>query len=90
MALSDTALRKAKCGERPTKLADGGGLYVLLKPSGAKWWRWDYKRPVTGKRNTLSLGTYPDTPTTTTTTPGMPGVVVSGIPRSAHSSPANL
>ncbi|MBP8270495.1 MAG: integrase arm-type DNA-binding domain-containing protein [Sphaerotilus sp.] len=60
MALTDTALRKAKPGDKPQKLADGGGLYLLLKPTGAKWWRWDYRRPVSGKRNTLSLGTYPD------------------------------
>lgn len=32
----------------------------MLKPDGARWWRWDYRRPVTGKRNTLSLGTYPE------------------------------
>ncbi len=60
MALTDTALRKAKPADKPLKLADGGGLYLLLKPTGAKWWRWDYRRPVSGKRNTLSLGTYPD------------------------------
>lgn len=58
--LSDTAIRKAKPGPEPIKLRDGGGLYLLLKPDGARWWRWDYRRPVTGKRNTLSLGTYPD------------------------------
>ncbi|MCE4351997.1 integrase arm-type DNA-binding domain-containing protein [Xanthomonas hortorum pv. cynarae] len=61
MPLSDTAIRKAKPAGKPLKLADGGGLYLLLKPDGARWWRWDYRRPVTGKRNTLSLGTYPDT-----------------------------
>lgn len=60
MALTDTALRKAKASDSPHKMADGGGLYLLLKPNGAKWWRWDYRRPVTAKRNTLSLGTYPD------------------------------
>jgi len=59
--LTDTAIRKAKPGEKPAKLADGGGLYLLLRPDGARWWRWDYRRPVTGKRNTLSLGTYPET-----------------------------
>ena len=58
--LSDTAIRKAKPSEKPVKLRDGGGLYILLQPDGAKWWRWDYRRPVTGKRNTLSLGIYPD------------------------------
>jgi len=59
--LTDTAIRKAKQGDKPAKLADGGGLYLLLRPDGARWWRWDYRRPVTGKRNTLSLGTYPET-----------------------------
>lgn len=61
MPLSDTAIRKAKPTDKAQKLTDGGGLYLLLKPDGARWWRWDYRRPVTGKRNTLSLGTYPDT-----------------------------
>lgn len=59
--LTDTALRKAKAPDKPVKLADSGGLYVLLQPNGGRWWRWDYRRPVTGKRNTLSFGTYPDT-----------------------------
>lgn len=58
--LTDTAIRKAKPAAKVQKLRDGGGLYVLLRPDGAKWWRWDYRRPVTSKRNTLSLGTYPD------------------------------
>ena len=60
MALTDVAIRKAKVCAKPAKMADGGGLYLLLRPDGGKWWRWDYRRPVTGKRNTLSLGTYPD------------------------------
>ena len=30
MALTDTAIRKAKPGTKPQKLADGGGLYLLL------------------------------------------------------------
>lgn len=58
--LTDTAIRKAKPAATVQKLRDGGGLYLLLRPDGAKWWRWDYRRPVTSKRNTLSLGTYPD------------------------------
>ncbi|HHA2834352.1 MULTISPECIES: tyrosine-type recombinase/integrase [Stenotrophomonas] len=58
--LTDTAIRKAKPGPKPTKLRDGGGLYVQLNPDGSRWWRWDYRRPVIGKRNTLSLGTYPE------------------------------
>ena len=68
MSISDTAIRRPKrevmtklaAGES-VKLRDGRGLYLLLQPSGARWWRFDYRRPVTRKRNTLSLGTYPDT-----------------------------
>ncbi|WP_417473287.1 tyrosine-type recombinase/integrase [Luteimonas mephitis] len=60
MALTDTVLRRAKSGVTPIKMADGGGLYLLLKPNGGKWWRWDYRRPVSAKRNTLSLGIYPE------------------------------
>lgn len=61
MPLTDTAIRKTKPEATPLKLRDGGGLYLLVRPDGARWWRLDYRRPVTGKRNTLSLGTYPDT-----------------------------
>ena len=60
MSLTDTAIRKAKPADKPQKLRDGGGLYLLLRPDGARWWRWDYRRPMTGKRNTLSLGIYPE------------------------------
>lgn len=59
MALSDTAIRKARPGDKPMKLRDGGGLYLLVRPDGARWWRFDYRRPITSKRNTLSLGVYP-------------------------------
>ncbi|WP_440570662.1 tyrosine-type recombinase/integrase [Stenotrophomonas muris] len=59
MSLTDLSIRKAKPSERTQKLRDGSGLYLLLRPDGAKWWRWDYRRPGTGRRNTLSLGTYP-------------------------------
>lgn len=58
MPLSDTSIRNAKLPEKPIKLADSGGLYLLLKPSGAKWWRLDYR--FAGKRKTLSMGVYPD------------------------------
>lgn len=58
--LTDTAIRKAKPGPKPAKLRDGGGLYIQVNPDGSRWWRWDYRRPVTGKQNTLSFGTYPE------------------------------
>ena len=58
MALTDTAIRNAKPGERTVKLTDGGGLYLLLNPNGSRWWRLDYR--FDGKRKTLSMGVYPD------------------------------
>lgn len=59
MALSDTGIRKAPRPDKPKKLADGGGLYLLLNPNGSKWWRFKYR--YAGKEKLLSLGTYPDT-----------------------------
>jgi len=59
MALTDTAIKNTKPTDKPRKLADGGGLYLLLNPNGSRWWRLDYRH--TGKRKTLSMGTYPDT-----------------------------
>lgn len=47
--------------EGPNRLFDGGGLFLLLRPDGAKWWRLKYRRPNGGTENLLSLGTYPDT-----------------------------
>src|SRR6185312_5763935 len=58
--LSASAVRDAKPQAAAHKLRDGRGLYLLVQPNGSRWWRFDYRRPGTGKRNTLSLGTYPD------------------------------
>jgi integrase len=59
MPLSDAAVRSAKPKEKPQKLADGGGLYLLVMPTGRKWWRLKYR--FDGKEKSLSLGVYPDT-----------------------------
>lgn len=56
--LTDTAVRTAKSATKPVKLADGRGLYLLVTPSGGKWWRLKYR--ILGKEKLLSLGTYPD------------------------------
>ncbi|MFM2057606.1 MAG: hypothetical protein RLY71_1991 [Pseudomonadota bacterium] len=55
--LTDAAIRKAVPGDKPRKLSDGGGLYVELQPSGARWWRLKYR--IGGKEKRLSLGVYP-------------------------------
>ncbi|GAA0218646.1 tyrosine-type recombinase/integrase [Castellaniella daejeonensis] len=58
MALSETAIKTAKPGEKPRKLSDEKGLYLLLRPNGGRWWRFDYR--FAGKRRTISFGIYPD------------------------------
>ncbi len=60
MPLNDLKVKGAKAGAKPYKLADERGLYLLIQPSGSKLWRFDYRHA--GKRKTLALGTYPDTP----------------------------
>jgi len=58
MPLTDAQIRSAKAGEKPTKLSDGGGLFLLLQPNGGKWWRYKYR--FLKKEKLLSLGAYPD------------------------------
>lgn len=58
MALTDTAIRTAKAGEKPRKLFDERGLYLEVRPNGSKWWRLRYR--FRGKEKLLSLGVYPD------------------------------
>jgi integrase len=57
MPLTDTRLRALKAGDTPYKRADAAGLYVLVRPNGAKLWRLDYA--FAGKRKTMALGAYP-------------------------------
>lgn len=58
MALADTFVRQVKPSGKPSgdSYADGGGMYLLVKPAG-KYWRMDYQ--FAGKRKTLALGVYP-------------------------------
>ena len=58
MALTDKAARGAKSREKPYKLADGMGLYLLVNPEQRKYWRLKYR--IAGKEKVLALGTYPD------------------------------
>ena len=57
--LTDTAVRNAKPREKPYKLTDGGGLYVIVNPNGSRWWRFRYR--VEGREKLISLGVYPET-----------------------------
>lgn len=58
MSLTALEVSKSKAGEKPFKLADGEGMYLLVLPTGSKYWRMDYR--LDGKRKTLALGTFPD------------------------------
>ena len=44
--------------DKPYKLADAGGLYLLITPAGGKLWRLKYR--FEGKEKLLALGAYPD------------------------------
>lgn len=57
MALTDTAIRGTKPRQKPFKVYDRDGLFLLVNPSGSKLWRWRYR--VDGKEKLMALGEYP-------------------------------
>jgi len=57
-ALTELIAAQAIATDKPYKLSDGGGMFLLVHPNGGKYWRVTYR--FAGKQNTLSLGTYPD------------------------------
>jgi integrase len=57
-SLSDAKARNAKPRTRPYKIADGEGLFLLITPSGSKYWRLKYF--FAGKEKLLALGVYPE------------------------------
>ena len=60
MAVTDVAIRQTKAKHTPIKLRDGRGLYLEVRPTGSKLWRYRYRSPQTRKETMLSLGEYPD------------------------------
>ncbi len=57
MKLTDTACKKTKPASKSQKLFDGGGLYLLIKPTGGRYWKLKYR--FHGKEKLLALGVYP-------------------------------
>ncbi|WP_420910768.1 Arm DNA-binding domain-containing protein [Pectobacterium polaris] len=57
MPLTDAKIRSTKSTNKPIKLADGGGLYLEVRSSGSKLWRYRYR--IAGKENIFALGEYP-------------------------------
>jgi len=58
MPLTDLQVSKAKPGVKQFTMFDGGGLFLLITPSGGKLWRFKYR--FAGKEKLLSLGAYPE------------------------------
>jgi integrase len=56
MPLTDAKVRNTKPDKKPFKISDAGGLYLLVKPNGAKLWRWKYR--IAGKENHFAIGEY--------------------------------
>lgn len=58
MPLTDVKVRTAKPQDKPYKLTDGRGLYLLVNTNGSRYWRMKYR--VMGREKLLSIGVYPD------------------------------
>ncbi|MCD6039487.1 MAG: intA [Gammaproteobacteria bacterium] len=56
MALTDIKVKNAKPKEKPYKLADAEGLFLLVTPKGAKYWRLKYR--FNSKERVLAFGVY--------------------------------
>lgn len=54
--LTDVAIRQARAKDKPYKISDSGGLYLLVKSAG-KYWRMNYR--FAGKQKTFAIGVYP-------------------------------
>jgi hypothetical protein len=57
--LTDTQVKSAKPKNKPYMLADGGGMYLEVMPTGSKIWRMSYRQP-NGRNNRLTFGAYPE------------------------------
>jgi integrase len=58
MPLTAIAVKQAKTRDKPYRLYDERGLFLLINPKGGKYWRFKYR--FGGKEKTLALGVYPD------------------------------
>jgi hypothetical protein len=57
--LTDIQVRNAKPKDKPYTLADGGGMYLEVAPTGSKIWRMAYSQP-NGKNTRMTFGAYPE------------------------------
>ena len=57
--LTDIQVKNAKPKAKPYTLADGGGMYLEVAPTGSKIWRMAYRQP-NGKNTRMTFGAYPE------------------------------
>lgn len=58
MSLTVIGVEKAKPKDKPYKLADKDGLFLLVNPNGGKYWRWKYR--FAGKEKLMAFGVFPE------------------------------
>lgn len=58
MALTASQIKNAKPREKQYKLYDEKGLFMIVRPNGAKWWRYKYR--FAKRHREISMGIYPD------------------------------
>ena len=58
MSLSDTKIRTLKPKDKPYKVSDERGLFLLVNVNGSKLWRLKYR--IEAKEKLLAFGAYPD------------------------------
>lgn len=56
--LTDIEIKKSKPTDKVNKLSDGNGLYLVIRPNGTKFFRFDYQ--FDNKRKSMSFGVYPE------------------------------
>ena len=56
--LTDARIRTTRPGASIRKLSDGKGMYLAVKPNGAKLWRLKYRHG--GKERVYSIGAFPE------------------------------
>jgi len=57
--LTNTEVLRSKATEKDLTLHDGDGLFMLVKTTGKKLWRFRYQRPSTKQRTMMGLGAFP-------------------------------
>ncbi len=57
--LTNTEVLRSKATDKDITLHDGDGLFMVVKTTGKKLWRFRYQRPATKQRTMMGLGSFP-------------------------------